>query len=635
MNSFVQENFQQNAKGIKKDIYYCHTDKFLSQRLLEEDESLSGLIKALKILVIIMKVMTQIMSAILPGNSTSLLLGISFKLTTRIKYMDVTYSTDLYKSLADIWNERYLSLGYSFGMPNFVGDNQNPKDIPSNFAKYGIASNFLINFWESLVILIFIMLFYLGAQLTESLLGNNKNALSQHQIAQKFRIVIQCLLLTQLYLIFGDIILFACLEWRYLDLSQAFTTLSFGFSLLFTVLPAGCLVLQFLLVQKFQQDRNTNPADDERLLDFYKIKYPVCQIFFRDFKTQGVVYQSFLFLLILRDVLFSIAIAFLSISPLAQSIILMILSLPIGVFIVIFRPFKSWWNMAQQILYELIIFIVAIDMLIMETFDQSNLAAINPRKKIGLSIIIVQICFISIGLLYLFIMLFAFLNDLYKNWQLSQNVQNRSDRLRDLNARISQGIFPIPIEESMIQQERLIIGSTTGNSQIMMRQEEVFNFDTLEVPSDKFNSSNQSIHMSMSNTNYKWRRNRKKIFPISSRPNEDSSFTEDSFLTSTKNLMRRPLHQRAPRRNPRRQMNKSMSQFRSSEPGFLYLKKNEGLKASEAHSLMGKTYVHPNSTHNDDKPKSIGDIKSKRAQILEDLNKKFAQKPKVNSLVEL
>jgi len=81
-----------------------------------------------------------------------------------------------------------------------------------------------------------------------------------------------------------------------------------------------------------------------------------------------------------------------------------------------------------------------------------------------------------------------------------------------------------------------------------------------------------------------------------------------------------------------------MSQF-PSEPGFLYLKKNEGKKASEAHSLMSKTFVHPNSTNQegspDEKPKSTESFKSKRAQILEDLNKKFAQKRKVNSLNDI
>jgi len=514
--------------------------------------------------------------------------------------MNILYSTDLYRALL-VWNEKFISLGYSFKMPGFLGSNSNPKGIPINFTIYAISQNFLINFWESLVILLTVMLLFLLAYLTEFLLNkNNKNIF----IARKIRIVIQNLLLTQLYLSLGDIILFACLEWSYPDFSQAFTISSFVLSIVLAIIPIACLTLQLLLLIKFQSYKRENPQmNEEVLVSKCRDRYPASQIFFRDFKSQSLTHQIFLFLLILRDFIFSVLIALLAKYPLVQAILFLILSLPLGIFIFLFKPFKSRWNLAQQMSYEIMILIVSINIIIMAIFDQSNLPSFNNRRKIGKLIIGVQICFVCLGILVLTLLFISLIKHLYKNWNHYKDLQARSGRLQNLNSRLSRGVFPVSHED--LSHDTIIIqdGSLTGsglndNSRSMIRREEVFNFDSLEVQDLPRNK------LSMSNTYSNFRRNQKKLVPISSRSrNMDSSFSDqtqfDTSLAQNLNRRKPPVRTTNVRRNTtRRQMNKSMSVLPSLQPGFSYLRKNEGRNASKARVVSRRNHVHQNSSEN-------------------------------------
>ena len=108
---------------------------------------------------------------------------------------------------------------------------------------------------------------------------------------------------------------------------------------------------------------------------------------FGAFKDNAFSSQGYLFFFVLRSICTNLALAFLPERPLTQSIIMMLLTLAMVVYLGVKRPFKIIVNQVQQITFEMMILTVNIVLVILSIMD----ATASTASREGSSQVILTI----------------------------------------------------------------------------------------------------------------------------------------------------------------------------------------------------------------------------------------------------
>jgi len=101
-------------------------------------------------------VLLKVYNAITKGSTTGFSAAVAGKIFSNIKYLDIGYSSDLQRALKE-WKSSFVSVGLDLDPPQGLRDNAPELGVPPTFEKYDVSSDFLINFWEGIIVLPFMV----------------------------------------------------------------------------------------------------------------------------------------------------------------------------------------------------------------------------------------------------------------------------------------------------------------------------------------------------------------------------------------------------------------------------------------------------------------------------------------------
>jgi len=394
------------------------------------------------------RAITQATTALSSGSPTGISTSVAGKIFSNIKYLNISYSVGLQEALLT-WKSNFINLEFMPDMPMTIQDQIVNQPIPYMFEKYELESSFLMNFWNNLLLLVFLTMAFFIIRAIEFLI---KSKYSQKVLNRVliFRVMLQNFLLTQLYSVYGDVLFYSTLEYRSIDLREGLTSISFSSGIILTLIMLASLVLHFFFLKKYQRIKKaqSNPELLEKFIKSHEGNF----VLFRDFRDHLLIQQSFLLLLTARDLAFSLIITTLFRHPLAQSITILTLNLLMIAYLIIRNPFVSLFDYIQQFFYEFITLTVSVNVLILAIMDSINSQGKELRTKIGNFIIITNLCFNFGALGFMLVKGWFVVKEIYVNY--------RAKRQLDKNPKIkrqrpeSRGFNSFPKETSFETSEK-------------------------------------------------------------------------------------------------------------------------------------------------------------------------------------
>lgn len=328
------------------------------------------------------------------GSSVSLSAAVSGRIFSQIKYLNISYSGELQVALLT-WLPSFVSLGLTPDMPPSFIDRFPQRHVPYVFEKYDVPSSCLVNIWESFGIIVFVTALLLISKGIEHIVSPKDNP-RLAPITRKARVMVQNFLVTALYGVYGDLVLFAIIEYRTLEFGWNLSLLSLIISMILIITMVLTFLYQIKLLLSYQKIKKQNKnlsSEPSKELEIFMKENEGSQVIFKDFKDYSLAPQLFLFFLSGRDLLFSLILATMFEYPLPQTILITILYVLMIAYLLKKRPFEGSFDFGQQLFFEFIGLAVNICVFINAILDAGNYQTIQARKNIGKLIIFANMIF--------------------------------------------------------------------------------------------------------------------------------------------------------------------------------------------------------------------------------------------------
>jgi len=357
---------------------------------------------------------TQFVNAVTAGSPSGISAAIGGKIFFNIKFLNITYSENLEEALTS-WNSNFISLGLTPNLPSSITDQIPKENVPYVFDKREVPSSFLENFWESLGMLLFVALIYLGVFLLEMTVIKFPYKYLPRHILFAARAIVQNFLLAQLYSVFGDMVFFATLEFRAPNVHHKWSRLSLASGIILLLTLPIILGYHLQLLHKYQKLRKNGQTD---ALAKFENENKGSNVLFGDFKDTSLARQSFLLLLTGRDLLFSLLLTLMFDHPLVECIFILVLNIAMVAYLLLLPPFKSAFDATQQLFYEVVTLSVNVSVLILAIMDSID-SPDDPgfRSQIGRFIIIVNMVFNFGSLAFMLVKAFQTFYEIYKAYK--------------------------------------------------------------------------------------------------------------------------------------------------------------------------------------------------------------------------
>jgi len=272
-------------------------------------------------------------------------------------------------------------------------------------------------------------------------------------LVKKCRIMAQNFFIATLYGIYGDLVLYAIIEYQSIQFNFDLSLLSFIVSVLLLIIMLIGFLLRFLLLAKYQtmKKRSTAATDSEGFLENFTKRYPSLRVLYRDYSDRNLECRVLLMRFTVRDITLSCIIALLFDFPLVQ-----VTLFGINTFFVIFilidrRPFKNKSDLVHQIYFELIGLSVNFSVLLNSV--HSNSRSINSSaviKNIGKFIIAMNMLY-NLSLAALMVLqIFLLVQGKWKAYRLKQTNAIVPMRPRTRLNESSVSLNPVNIDQSVI-----------------------------------------------------------------------------------------------------------------------------------------------------------------------------------------
>lgn len=352
-------------------------------------------------------------AAINYGNAGPLFLYALSEVLKFIRYIDVAFPP----KLQYIFEEQKPSgdlLPFIPSIPNEFASKFEKRPLPEKFGYYELHSSFLVNSWKPLVcVTATFSLILLVAIITLCTRSGSCLYAALHKIKEAL----------QWNFFFGlsgtfytNIILTTSLELRTLHFGSIYNVLSFTMciisnAILLVVAIRTIIVLSILWTSRLRRPTSEAHQDEYHLL---REKYENYKIILKDYKVDSLVQFAFLPLLILRLCLFGLVIACLFDYPLIQSILIVLISGIMVIYLLLKNPFRHLVEFIEFLLQEVLILIVNICVLIFAVLDQFKIEAYNERETIGTVVIIASLVSAGVAAIYFIFHLFKALRVIYR-----------------------------------------------------------------------------------------------------------------------------------------------------------------------------------------------------------------------------
>ena len=299
-------------------------------------------------------------------------------LAKALQYSRFINVTSYSASLQTVFKEAPATAGFlpfSPKIPAAFENGHQDHQLPYKFRLYHLHSSYVVNFWKDLMSLAIAFAITTLLVLFEYLFSKINKQSKIYLTITKLRNSFLSFFLLQLHLISGDV-------WLYFSL-QMITTKSYSTSfdgsfiacLVFVIVSLLMLIIHGIILLKYQalkkQATLVNSESSNALLEFTN-KYKTFQFFTQNYKDHSLYSQAFLLFFIIRIILTSCIIGFLWNYPLFQAVLLTTMSTLMIVYILIVRPFKTFLEFIQQLLYEVILGLINIGILLIANMESNK-----------------------------------------------------------------------------------------------------------------------------------------------------------------------------------------------------------------------------------------------------------------------
>ena len=302
--------------------------------------------------------------------------GISFfqlaRMIRYIRYVDTKYPARLKQTVAET-RRTLLSLRYGFIMPTKMKTEFSKQSIPDVFGQYNLHSSFLVNYWKELTSLLIVLLIGLIAIALEHAckkLGKS----SAEDVFARIKTILGCNFLLLLFATgLDDVILCSALELHSLHFDNTASVFSFIMCLLMLGLTAALLVSIAAVVTASRSAKagSLSNAVSETYSRFLTSKI-YCQLFYRGFQDSQRSKQTFYLVYVIRIFLPMFFTCILYKSPIAQTVIYLIISISIIVYITVTKPFTQRINYVQLLIVEYVVLVIHICLIQLVILDRSG-----------------------------------------------------------------------------------------------------------------------------------------------------------------------------------------------------------------------------------------------------------------------
>ena len=380
---------------------------------------------------------TQASTVISGGSSVSLSAAVSGRIFSQIKYLNISYAGELQVALRT-WLPSFVSLGLTPNMPQSMIDKIPDRSVPDVFEKYDVSSSFLINFWESLGIVIFSTVMWILSYGTELILSSQKKS-KIASIIRKVRVFTQNFLISTLFGVYGDLVMFSVIEYRTFVFGWNLSLLSFSISLTLLIAMALSFWYQTRLLinyQKIKKQDQAAPIDSPKLLEKFIKKHEGSSTLFSEVKDYSLTPQLFLFVLSGRDLLTSLILAAMFDFPVTQTFIIIIMDCLMIAYLLMKRPFKNNFDLSKQLFFELIGLTVNVCVFISAILDSHKSEALGIKSDIGKLIILSNMIFNFVTAIFMLISIGQLLLEFYRKYKqkrakITLNIQKRSQEAQN------------------------------------------------------------------------------------------------------------------------------------------------------------------------------------------------------------
>ena len=456
------------------------------------------------------------------SNSPSFaLLASVCEMLNYIKYMRINYPDKL-KLLFSLQNESAISISFSVGTPKSVQDLKK-QHLPENFEQYDLHSNFLYNYWETLITFAMIMLIILTLFVLQGVTKRGSRArLVFTVILESLKWNIPLMVLSGS---FGDMFFYASIHLRIAVFETGLDIVSHFLCIGMVLLGLGILLVSYKSVEELRKKRK---ARDSIEYEEAQEKWKDFKSLFEEYEDKYFIAQAFMTLFLFRVMIFNIIVANLFEFPLLQAIMINVLNISIFCYLIYLRPLKALFATFQMFVNELLFLTANLCMLILAIMDYADIPNPQSRNELGQAIIIINILFPTLSLAFLVLQVLAVFISFYK-FQKRLKAQGVRSYSKMLKIYLSE-IFPSkenlakvsPVKE-VPQIQRGTIISEEDSSRI-----------TLQHLSDMQESQrkNQSDHSLILARSHFQRRQKSRLLPnsIDSRGDENNSLEASSLM---------------------------------------------------------------------------------------------------------
>ena len=264
-----------------------------------------------------------------------------------------------------------------------------PKALPSMFASHGLHSSFLINYFENFTSILlgvfFGLLFTFLQKVAEKVRLRTAQSIFQ-RLSTLARWNFPLMILA--YNI-DDLILFSSLELITFK-SSASASVSLIFNLIFLVLTVALIVAAVSIVKKSKANYTAVMPADKNLGGYadFDTKWGRYQVFYRGFRNNCITNQMFYVLYIVRIALPMLDAVMFSTKPLVVSILAVLVSMVMVVYVAVLKPFEKKISVAQILLIELAVLFMNLCVLVLTYCYVYNAGTYQIHSLLGDLIIV-------------------------------------------------------------------------------------------------------------------------------------------------------------------------------------------------------------------------------------------------------
>jgi len=282
-----------------------------------------------------------------------------------MRYMNISRTNKL-EELYKLYFDSDTNVIPFVSMSNTIKDAFPQGTLPYMFRKYSLPSSFIANFGDDLLGLLIIFGLFLLTKLTSFVINKwIRNLPTLRIILHRVYITLQNFFVGSFAESLGPIIFYATLEFRNSNHEEEYYILSpfaCSISLILGVsimIACGWILQQFEVARKASRENDPSQKKKESHPAFERLekKYEGVAVLFEEFDHSSLFTQSAFLLFSIKAVIESLIIGLLFKYPLAQAILLLLLTFMLLAYNIIKKPFKSKIDLVQQLVLILLLLV--------------------------------------------------------------------------------------------------------------------------------------------------------------------------------------------------------------------------------------------------------------------------------------